>query len=358
MIVHILLLLIIAYGCTLKASIQKQYIITLGLLLFIIIGFRDVSVGSDTFVYVIEYLNGKTEYEGVQEEFEPGRRLLWNFFRSIGLGGRGFLISTAFITCVPLIMLVRRYSVWPSYSLLLYVTIGNYAFNLTGIRQSIACSVVYIGVYFAFRLRRKFIQMVIIVLFVYLASTIHTSANVCYLFVVFLLLNKIKQLWIYILLIIPWMIYALGAVFKQQLAAFNSISKYDDYFEDKVDPNFIFYFLIPYCIFAFVSFFCMKMIKSDNIRLKSPINISFCYYSTFICSVVGGICMSLPMLNRLSLYFNLFSWILISYYLVANKLNTGKNRFIAIWMAILCIIFFLMATPNGTLKIGNYMFSL
>lgn len=141
--------------------------------IFFIVGFRTIYTG-DTLGYVLKFINIETiKYNEIFYVFkkDPGFYILVKTISLISKDPLFFLASTAFLSLYGVFDFIKRNSSSPILALYFYVTLCNFSFILTGIRQSIAMSICLIATRFIES--RKFIHFAILVA---IAATQHKSA--------------------------------------------------------------------------------------------------------------------------------------------------------------------------------------
>ena len=356
MVVHALFLIIVLICSLLPKKEQRRGILVCGFILFILFAFKGFNVGKDTPSYIYEYITNSYTTEYDSENFEPGRTIFQAVCKLVGLGARGYLIIVSIIICIPLIKIIKRYSIDPCFAFLLYLTIGNYTFNMTGIRQSIAISIIIGGVLIAFKhkylLRRIFVLFVAVII----ASLMHKSSLFCLILIPFLCFWRIPRKLVLLMTAIPLVLLLL----KSSVSSFYTlflVGKYKAYDSFETDPNIIAYFVIPYVIYLYSTYLFLLWDKRHNIDKNSCKDrlVVFCYLASWLYAVIAGASIAFPITTRFIYYVNLFTFILISNLLqIQNKENKRIHK---LGIAIVCVLFFLVTTPGGILAIDNYYFS-
>ncbi len=179
----ILMVALVLLSCNKEKSIFKTTLS--GIVLFLLIGLRGEYVGNDTINYIFFFNRMKwvTTIIDPTSRFEKGYQI---YCKIIGLffDYQIMFIITALI-CIGCILygIVKNSKNW-QYSLFLFVGLRFFYFFLSGIRQSIAVSLIFVA--YIFLKQNKILKYVLLVI---LASTFHFSA------LIFLLawpLSKIK----------------------------------------------------------------------------------------------------------------------------------------------------------------------
>ncbi len=162
-----------------KKHIKNSIIMGLACLITIFFqGFRAPSVGTDLASYLPAYeefkkytfwevFTGKTLYN-----FEWGYALYNVVLGKVGFSSQAFLLITSAIINIPIVYTILKTE--PEYPLLLffiYATMGVFAFNFSGIRQSIAISITFLS--FLSIKRRQFLKFFI---WIVIACLFHKTA--------------------------------------------------------------------------------------------------------------------------------------------------------------------------------------
>lgn len=134
---------------------------------------RSSEVGPDTIQYLRHF---ERVYSGMEtavdiRNFERGYRYFVRLIAHFTHDKVVFLTIMALLTNIPIAIFIMRYSKDAYLSIMLYLTIGSFTFQLTGIRQSIALAILTFSVGFA--LDRKPLWFLISI---YFASLFHRSA--------------------------------------------------------------------------------------------------------------------------------------------------------------------------------------
>lgn len=153
---------------------QNKWLIIVSFIPIVLLtAFRSQDVGPDTYNYLrhFERVFSGTESSVDVRNFEWGYRYLVRIIARFTHNKVVFLTIMALITNIPIAIFIMRYSKDAYLSIMLYLTIGSFTFQLTGIRQSIALAILTLSVGFA--LDRKLLWFLISI---YIASRFHRSA--------------------------------------------------------------------------------------------------------------------------------------------------------------------------------------
>lgn len=181
MIVYfILIFIILLLGLSLKTSYSKRgrkiFIFVSFLLLTILSGFRAFSVGVDTMAYVAMF-NNIDHLNFLQSRYEKGFLLFLKLIHRFTDNPTIFLLISSAICVGTVCYFVYKYSADPLFSILLYITLKAYFFQMTGIRQTLATAFVMIA--FSLLMERRSVNKNIIsILFLLLATQFHSMSIV------------------------------------------------------------------------------------------------------------------------------------------------------------------------------------
>lgn len=347
-IYYILFFIVVCCIATERAQSSNSILKLLCFITFCIMGFRSYSIGSDTSSYIEEYISGDYFIRSVDQGFSYFNYWLHEF----GLSPRLYLMIVSLIIVLPVFAFISRYSqINKSFTVLLYLTIGNFTFNLAGMRQSLAIAFILIGLVLFNRIERTLPKYIIVILAIYLANMFHYTAIVCMLLIPLLWFSdyrfpKDKKL-IKILLIALPIIIMYSTKYVANVVNFFMISKYENYETDFGDANIISYIVIPYCIYLYTLFLYFRSNSSDWEK-------NFCFYCSIVHMCIAACTLYMPMLGRFEYYFSMPLICLIANLTMELPLSTRRLFVFAI--SIVCMAFFLISTPGGTLKIDNYSF--
>lgn len=251
-----------------QAKTQKQkmwyYIIgCLGVLL--VVGLRSDHTGNDTIVYIEHFSNiGYIDWSDITTEYEDEYGFYY-FIKFISIFTDSpvvFLLITAFASLIGIFDLIWRNSKSPVLSLYFYITLGNFFFILTGIRQAIAMSICMIAV--------RFIQerkLGWFVLLVCLAAQFHHSAYI-FLVMYFLGTRKVNIISMFTNIVVTVIAYF---SYENLLNIANDILDYD-YGVEETGNGFIFFAILLIVIaFALLTKSYWAKEKKGQVILNSGI---------------------------------------------------------------------------------------
>lgn len=344
----ILFLLIIVMMGKESVANSKRFALISFIYIWVIMAFRDYSVGTDTIGYIDEYVGGLSALRMT----DMGFTAYTMFLSSLNLPPRAFLAISSAIIVVPIYLYVQKFSTSKSFTTLLYLTIGTFSMHMTGIRQSMAMGIALLGCLISMKIHRKYLRFVPLLILVYISSTVHGTAFICYLYPLFILFSDkefaINKKIAVLLLSAPIFAILFNSYFSSIVNYF-MLSKYEDYELGAANVNIIAYFVIPYFIFWYLTWLGKKQ------GLNTPIE-RFEYLCAFAYVLCAASSSYMPILNRMSFYFSLPILSLVAKLTVGLK-REEKQLIIPILVTI-CITYFLMSSYGGTLRIDNYKFSL
>lgn len=307
---------------------------------FFIIGFRDVTVGADTASYKLLY---EANYNWGPNEV--GYTWVTGFLNDAGVPFSTFLIMVAALCMISFYVFVNKYSDDYIFSLIMFVGIGNFAMFLTGVRQTIAISIVTLA--FVAMMKNKWYLYFPLVL---LASAFHYSALFC-LPVYFAKKIKLSRGKITFASVTVWGILILfgGSVF-QFFTKFFPEKYAEDLIESagKYSVN-ILVIAIEICIFVFC---WLSMSKSKDAEDGDVWGILMFFQIIVIGLQLAGT--TSMQLLRLAYYFDIAKLVLLTK--AISRYKNGDKLIIQFLIIVLVAAKFLMSTPGGYSQIDNYSF--
>lgn len=251
---------------------KKTICILCYVLLFILAGFRGVTVGGDLDNYLPEFeLVSRANF--FSEAFrlgyhEPGYVIFLRLLGVVSSDPHFFLLGTAFVSLIGPFYLFNKYSKDLLVSVLLYYAMGYYTNTFNNVRQALALSVIFMTLPFLFK--KDFYKYLIGVL---IATTFHYSA------IVMLLLYPLTRK---VLTLKNAIIYVGGGLVISYTFFYVILGTVSQYVLYKYDPDsimentegsgyglFAFYSLI----FVFVSFYFFLHKKKWNDELRQTMSV-------------------------------------------------------------------------------------
>ena len=246
-----------------KRNINATFVVIL--ILILLNGLRGLEVGRDTINYYMMYTNST-----VSDRIEPLFRSLIVVSKSLGLSYNAFLIIVASLIYLPLFGFIKKWSVNPSMSLVIYMTFSVFfmqnSFNV--LRNAIAASFLLwcIG-YISNKQYKKAILPCII------ASGFHYSILITIPFIVLSYFSKHIKQSIAILLILGSVAFGLSTSFYenlfsialQQISLFSgsAIDNYSSFLseisETELNNNGLIMLIAPFSLISILTFMSNKM---------------------------------------------------------------------------------------------------
>ncbi len=311
---------------------KKTYILIFsGIPLFLYAALRGSSVGTDTLRYINSYLIN-TNYKlsemlsMIDELKDPGYQILTQVFSNVFPNPQWWLAFVAGIYTISVFSLIKNYSPYPIISVLSFVALGYFSFSLTGLRQTVAMSIVL----FSFKLieKRKLLKFVLLILF---ASLFHVSA------IIFLILYPIskarvgyKHLIIFLIAMVT--LFAFQPIIRVLISTLFSNNRLAGY-ADRTTSLTASGFIIQLLIFIFCIYYYYTT-EEKNSRINLLVNCSF----IGLCFQMFAI--MIAEMFRVSMYFSIANIVLIPISLASEKnLQVKKVELFGILVILIGYIF-------------------
>lgn len=290
-------------GIFLPKSQQNRniYIIISSLILIFTIGLRHYTCFIDTPRYVARFSTLiNLSYTQVSNEISKDvsfwyvSKVISDLFDN---NYTAWLLILAIIYVIPLSILIKRYSNIPYISYLAFFSLGFFSFSMTGLRQTLALSLIIFS--FTFLINRKLIPFVIIVI---IGSLFHKTA------LIFLLAYPItnfpltkKVLFGYALALGFMQLF--GTIFLGKIVSLGIDERFENYYDNLEGLSYS--GLIQQLMIFFFSFYFLRDKKDSSL-----------YRSLFHLAILGIIFQSLSgfiaEMFRISMYFSIFNIILFA----------------------------------------------
>lgn len=294
------------------------------------IGFRSKYTGADTRGYVRGFIASQnTSWRSVVNTTykDPGYIYFVKIISTITSSEVLYLVITSFLSFIGVFDVIKRNTEKPVLALFFFITLGNFLFATTGIRQAIAMSMCMLSVRFI--QERKLIPFVI---FVWLGAQLHHSA---YLFLVtyILAVRKVSPTSMLTNIIITVVAYF---SYETLLNVANDVLNYN-YGIEELDNGFIFYIIILLIlVFGFVM---RDRWVTDNKNQTVIMNLGI------MCGIIWTFRLIGRTAERPSMYFlGVIPIVLVNAVESLEKEDT--KRIIMIIAIILTLIFFFKRTVN------------
>lgn len=185
LIIYILLLPLLVTPFCKTAEKKRNAIAFLGMAaIFVILALKG-DVGSDISGYMEQYYisANKSWFDVNYIYFEPGYLVLTQIFSKVGASFQLFMVAVYALACSSMYSFIKKYSKNPMMSLIVFVGYQFFVFYISGVRQTIAMSLCLIA-YMVFQKRKKS-AYILSFLIVLLAISMHTSAIIFLLVLIF-----------------------------------------------------------------------------------------------------------------------------------------------------------------------------
>lgn len=331
-----ILALVILYAFSKRIG-KEKYCFVAAVVLTFFAALRSSIVGPDGLVYA-QYFKDVQElsYSGIFLKFdkEPLFYVTIKLLQELGVTLQVWYAIIGGMFAFAIMFIVRQYSQQPLVSILAMFSLGYYTFSFTGLRQTMALSIVTISFYFIEK--KKYMWGIWLILF---ASIFHNSALI-FLLVVLIRDRKLK-IWQYAL----GMLVGLGLVilFRPQVYAFisetvESIERFEGYAGYTHGLSWA-GFIIQCMIFIF----CIIVYNGKDKQYL--LNVSFQGVAFQMLAVL------MAEFFRISMYFNVFNIILLGNVYCQNRFSTN-SKIMAKILIIVALVFYFINSHVGY----QYMF--
>lgn len=327
-----------------NTKFSHKYAIYIGMCLTLLIGLRGITVGADTAQY--EY-----RYRIVEEMIKPGvaergYSFFSYFFKQLGFSYYAYNFVVACILSGVLALYYGTYSKNVAFSTIIFMTIGLLPMYMTGTRQALAISLCTIGFILADK-RHSILALAIVLL----ASTFHTSALACIAAIAFIMLRlRLSRQTIIVCL----MIAAAAILYRGRLVSliqplipvkYTAIDLNENY---QINPLLI-------IISILIPMFCVMFdsgVERDGrySRQRTWLYMFSCANALFTILAPSSVYFS-----RVAYYFVHANSILIPN-MIAEQDKYENRQLMNILIIAVCMAYFVIGTPGGTLQIDQYRF--
>lgn len=322
----------------LKLKDDKVFVVFSMCFIFAISALRSIYFGPDVLGYVSKYISlSSVNITTLWKEFIDGAGkdpIFYLFSKMISMLGANYQIWLAIISgifCIACFKLIDRYSNEPYLSIVALFALGYLYFSFTGLRQTIALSIVILS--YKYLRERRFLPFAALVLF---SSLFHSSAII---FLVAYFIQNIKIGWKQVIGIS--VAFILANFFNEQIHSFlyslNITDNYSYYIQYGTTASNLVFFVHLF-IYLFCLFYKKEVLKAD------PKNLSL-YNLLFLGLIFQSFSVVIAEAFRISMYFNIFSIILI-------PKAISKERSSEIKIIIYLIVFVMLITY--ALWLGSY----
>ena len=327
---------------------NRNYALFVFVCLLILMGFRHITVGTDTKQYA--YLYSLSSEFINPDKYDRGYYLFADFFHRLGLSFYAYNFVVAFILTGALVLFYAIYSKNLAFSSLMFMTIGLLPMYMSGTRQSLAISFVLVAMLWVDK-HKGILHVLIACCIIWIANTFHASAIIGFVAVAIIALRiRLSRTSVFLLVCIS----AASLVYRNYLAAIASIFLPEKYMEYDLSAN---YYINPLLIMIaiLIPVFCAIFDTTVDRDGKYSCEKTWMYFFTCANMILTILAPNSMYFSRLAYYFVHVNSILVPNVIVGQKL---RNNAIIMYLAIgiLCVLFFIISIPGGTLGIDEYIF--
>ena len=314
---------------------KKLFLICVWIQLILLFALRSDTTGIDILRYQSTYdwianhdINAALTVRG---EFENIGYFLTNYFLSrIGISFYEFLAIVGILAVSPILLIIYRYSRFPLISVIIYLSLGIYAFQFSGLKQTIAMSLVLIAFhYLILGLKYKFFSLL------FIAILFHPTAIVVLPMYFIVRTNRVKLL-IALLIFVAFVTFLL----RNKLGLL-AVSIYDSSYIGTYESSgsvggtsvFIFIIILLFMILSYDRIFDFRRIESIYFRLL------------LVCFTLQIMSSYAYVFTRINFYYIQFLSLIIPELLLQFKLYI-KNKYLAniciyiMWISIVIVCLF------------------
>lgn len=316
-------------------SFKKNKVLLLAtfIVLFIISGFRSISVGTDTENYLMLFTR-------IQNGIEIRTELLWGELSKLVVffGGNfdSMVQASTLLVLLPVYISVKKYSINPLMSIFFYYTLYFYFTSMNITRQMIAVSLVLFACTFLLKNEKRWF-----VLFVFIASGFHLTALTCLpLLFADKLPDKNKVYYLTLAIAMFTGLFLSNFIFTTAANIFGYMRFVEEYELGTILGNF-FYLLLLNAFFIFI----LKCAKERKLLFKL----------FFISIIVSNLLVRIPFGDRVMLFFTIIQILYLPYFIYNNKINPKQlTSFIVILFTF--VMFFRKFGAGEILPYSNTLF--
>lgn len=305
---------------------EKKWNLIIALIpIFVLIGLKSEYVGRDTINYLNTFSSFGTEIETGEDgkkTMEVGFQVLIILLKKFTDNPQSLLITLGVLTCISLYQFIHRTATNWCLALYFFICLGFFQFSMTGIRQTMAIDIVLLSYPFM-----KGKRIILFTLVVAIAFFFHKSAIIFapLFWISSMAINKRNT----ILMIVCMTILFFGS--EQILLATADTMNYQYGIERTNNGNI---FLIVVLLISIIAF------KRKSIILKKNSDSIYLFNSNYVSVLLWIIRMVSRTVERVSLYFMPFTYVLLEQYLSTQPKRTKKQYyFIAILLATILFLY-------------------
>lgn len=316
-------------------SNKKAYCIITFIALTLVAALRSYQVGPDGTVYANYFKElQRIEFSNIVNYFtkEPVFYYVTKLLQNVGIGLQGWYGIIGALFALAIALIIFFYSASPAYSVIALFSLGYYVFSFTGLRQTVALSIVVLSTIF---LEKK--KYIFFIIFVGVAILFHNSAIV---FLIILPFQKIslsrKQYAITSLVGLVAVLAFRGQIYNIIYSIIEETVRFEGYSGYSYGLSWMGY-IIQWAIFAFALYCMSDKGFADN---KLFIDLSFLglFFQLFSALMAE--------IFRVSMYFSIFNIILIANTCIYNRF-TRESQKIAQFAVIAMLLYYFVHSHIG-----------
>lgn len=325
--------------------------------LLLIMGLKSVSVGVDTISYYYRYIGADDMMTVERAASEFGYNMLGYFFHDIlQVPFWVYYFVMSLFICSILAIFLKRYSEDIYLSLFIYMTIGLFTMSMSGLRQTIAIYICTIPVIWAKisndrsdkTRNHKIMRLILGVLLVFLAYTIHNSA-IIFLPILFLFDLRLTRVQTIVIMLIAVSSILFRDILVDIMGNF-VIERYEGVDLNQSYSKNVLTLLVPIVIGLFCAF--VSYPEHGEQRYSKALSLMFVFFALYV--VFNNLSIKQNQIARLGFYFMNSGIILLPYSI--KKLRGSSRSIVTAVFIVLALFYFYMSTDGGTLGIDHYKF--
>ncbi|MHC9533101.1 EpsG family protein [Dellaglioa sp. L3N] len=361
MMIYIVMLMFTIFSSSIVRFSKSAYLFFSIGLIFVVVGWRALTIGSDTPVYVS--LFNRTSSTGpilnhgdsiLNSRFEIGFLYFNRILAHITSNPRILLVCSSFVVCIFLYFFLKKYSTNIVVSIVLFITMGFMAQSMNIMRQAMAIAVLMLA--FKYLVNDKTTKFI---LTVFVAFLFHKAAILFMILLFFKHVTVTKKMLVFILVIT----LALMTYLSQIMNIFVSLMPTYDYYEGTTFDTSLkwgtFFNILVLIVFLFIGLYAKKN-TTEKLFLENFSNKTWNILQMMLILNIVILILStkFAVLDRMALDFSMAYLIYVGN--AINMINKPWVRLIMnIGVIILSISYFviiLIYRPNWT-TITPYIFN-
>lgn len=327
--------LVVLSGAYFLRKDKKSFIIVTFIVLTLLAALRSYTVGPDGNVYANYFEMLKVmDFSEIPVYFtkEPFFYIATKYIQKLGFGLQGWYAIIGGVYALAVCIIVYRYSEHLLISILSLFSLGYFVFSFTGLRQTLALSIILFSVV---ALEKKHYVMFAILLF--LAMAFHNSA-IIFLIMVFIRDKKISaRQYLFLLasgfLMVRVFSSQIYTLLNQLLEDSERFGGYSNYTYGLSWAGFV--------IQGAILVFCVYFMDSETLkRNRLFLNMSFVGAFFQMCTVL------VAEMFRVSMYFSVFNIVLVANVCMGNRF-TKDSKSVAVFFILSSIILYFINSHIG-----------